>query len=73
MEGIGDGNFIGDGFGAAASGFGFGGFFQFTAVGVGNVINFGLIGQRGEKPLAQNVVNFVGGQVYRGDIAFLAA
>ena len=71
MEGIGDGNFIGDGFRSSAGGFRLGRLGQFAAKGIGNIFNLRLVGQGFEQALAEDVVDFVGSEVNRGDIPLL--
>ena len=73
VEWIGRGDLVGNGLGAAVGGLGLGGLFQLAAEGVGDVVDFGLVGQRLEEALAQDVVDLVGGKVNRRDVAFLAA
>ena len=73
MERVGGGDLVGDGLGPAAGRLGLGGFFQLPAEGVGDVLDLGLVGQRREEALAQDVVDLVRGEIHRRDVAFLAA
>ena len=72
-KGIGGGDLVGDRLGAAVGGLGLGGFFQLAAEGFGDVADLGLVGKRFEEALAQDVVDLVGGEVDRRDVALLAA
>ena len=73
VERIGGGDLVGDRFGAALCRFRFGRFAEFRAVGARDVGYLRVGGQAREEVLAQNVVNFVGGEVDRRDAALLAA
>ncbi len=73
MERVGGGDFVGDGFGAAVGDFGLAGFFQLLAIGGGDVGNLRLVGHGFEEPLAEDVINFIGGEVDGGDVALLPA
>ena len=73
MERVGGGDLVGNRLGAAVGGLGLGGFFQLAAIGVGDVLDLRLVGQRLEKTLAQDVVDLVRGEIDRRDGAFLAA
>ena len=73
VERVGRGDLVGDRLGAAVGGLGLGGLFQLAAEGVGDVVDLGLVGQRLEKALAQDVVDLVGREIDRRDVAFLAA
>ena len=73
VEGIGRGNLVGDGLGATVGRLGLGGLFQLAAERLSDVFDLSLVGQGLEQPLAQDVVNLVGGKIDRRDVAFLAA
>ena len=73
VERIGRGDLVGDRLGAAVGGLGLGRLFQLAAEGLGDVFDLGLVGQRLEEALAQDVVDLVGGEIDRRDVAFLAA
>lgn len=73
VEGIGGGDLVGDRLGTSVGGLRLGGFFQLAAERFGNVFDLGLVGDRLEETFAQNVVDLVGGEVNRRDVALLAA
>ena len=73
VERVGRGDLVGDRLGTAVGGLGLGGFFQLAAEGVGDVVDLGLVGERLEETLAQDVVDLVGGEIDRRDVALLAA
>ena len=73
MERIGRGDLVGNRLGTAVRRLRLGGFFQLAAEGVGDVADLRLVGERLEETLAQDVVDLVGREVDRRDVAFLAA
>ena len=73
VEGIGGGDLVGDRFGAAVGGLGLGGLLQLPAESLGDVFNLCLVGEGLEEALAEDVVDLVGGEVNRRDVALLAA
>ena len=71
MEWIGGSDFIRNGFSAAIGNLGLAGFLQLPAIARGDVANHGLVGQGREQALAEDVVDLVGGEIHRRDVAFL--
>ena len=67
------GNLVGDGFRTAIGDLGLRGFLQFFPVGVGDVVDRGGVGKLGEEAFAEDVVDFVGGEVHGRDVALAAA
>ncbi len=59
-------------FAATSGGLGLGCFFHLAAEGCGNVSEFRFVGKRLEEPLAQDVIDLVGGEVNRRKVALRA-
>ena len=72
MERIGGGDLVGDRLGAAIGRLRLGGFFQLAPEGLGDVADLGLVRKRREEALAQDVVDLVGREIDRRDVALLA-
>ena len=71
MERIGGSDFVRNGFGTAIGDLRLAGFLQLPAIARGDVADLGLVGQGREQALAEDVVDLVGGEIHRRDVAFL--
>jgi len=65
------GDFIGDCLGTAICSLRFCSFFQFPTERIRDITDLGLVGKDFEEPFAQDVIDFVGCEVYRRNTAFL--